>query len=109
MAKVDTDNSIPHESEGLSKASRADQFSKGNKLELKLLFRIISMGLAHRYRMAIAISATAGASIFQLFIPRYVGDAVDNAQGLLASNSFTDTGAEAVSYTHLTLTTILLV
>ena len=79
MAKVDTDNSIPHESEGLSKASRADQFSKGNKLELKLLFRIISMGLAHRYRMAIAISATAGASIFQLFIPRYVGDAVDNA------------------------------
>ena len=94
MAKVDTDNSIPHESEGLSKASRADQFSKGNKLELKLLFRIISMGLAHRYRMAIAISATAGASIFQLFIPRYVGDAVDNAQGLLASNSFADTGAE---------------
>ena len=98
MAKVDTDNSIPHESEGLSKASRADQFSKGNKLELKLLFRIISMGLAHRYRMAIAISATAGASIFQLFIPRYVGDAVDNAQGLLASNSFTDTGAEAALF-----------
>ena len=94
MAKVDTDNSIPHESEGLSKASRADQFSKGNKLELKLLFRIISMGLAHRYRMAIAILATTGASIFQLFIPRYVGDAVDNAQGLLVSNSFTNTGAE---------------
>ena len=94
MAKVDTDNSIPHESEGLSTESRADQFSEGNKLELKLLFRIISMGLAHRYRMAIAISATAGASIFQLFIPRYVGDAVDNAQGLLVSNSFTNTGAE---------------
>ena len=94
MAKVDTDNSVPDESEGLSTASRADQFSKGNKLELKLLFRIISMGLAHRYRMAIAILATTGASIFQLFIPRYVGDAVDNAQGLLASNSFTDTGAE---------------
>ena len=94
MAKVDTDNSVPHESEGLSTESRADQFSEGNKLELKLLFRIISMGLAHRYRMAIAISATAGASIFQLFIPRYVGDAVDNAQGLLVSNKFTNTGAE---------------
>ena len=87
MTKVDTHSSIPDEHDGLSRSSRADQFSKGNKLELKLLLRIIKMGFAHRYRMVIAILATAGASIFQLFIPRYVGDAVDNAQ--------------AVSYTHL--------
>ena len=94
MTKVDTHNSIPDEHDGLSRASRADQFSKGNKLELKLLLRIIKMGFAHRYRMVIAILATAGASIFQLFIPRYVGDAVDNAQGLLALNNSATTNAE---------------
>ena len=44
--------------------------------------------------MVIAILATAGASIFQLFIPRYVGDAVDNAQGLLALNTPATTNAE---------------
>ena len=94
MAKVETHDSIPDKNEGLSKASRADQFFKGNKLELKLLLRIIKMGFAHRYRMIIAILATAGASIFQLFIPRHVGDAVDTAQGLLALNSSANTGAE---------------
>ncbi len=41
MTKVDTHNSIPDEHDGLSRSSRADQFSKGNKLELKLLLRII--------------------------------------------------------------------
>ena len=94
MTKVDTHKSIPDEHDGLSRSSRADQFSKGNKLELKLLLRIIKMGFAHRYRMVIAILATAGASIFQLFIPRYVGDAVDNAQGLLALNNSATTNAE---------------
>ena len=94
MTKVDTHNNIPDEHDGLSTASRSDQFSKGNKLELKLLLRIIKMGFAHRYRMVIAILATAGASIFQLFIPRYVGDAVDNAQGLLALNNSATTNAE---------------
>ncbi|MDE0809856.1 MAG: ABC transporter ATP-binding protein [Alphaproteobacteria bacterium] len=41
------------------------------------------MGLGHRWRMATAVVATVAAAIFQLFIPRYVGQAVDNAQGLL--------------------------
>ena len=45
MTKVDTHNRIPDEHDGLSRSSRADQFSKGNKLELKLLLRIIKMGL----------------------------------------------------------------
>ena len=46
VTKLDTHKSIPDEHDGLSRSSRADQFSKGNKLELKLLLRIIKMGFA---------------------------------------------------------------
>ncbi|MDC0400026.1 ABC transporter ATP-binding protein/permease [Alphaproteobacteria bacterium] len=45
------------------------------------------MGFAHSTRMFIALTATIAACVFQLFIPRYVGDAVDYAQGLLLDTS----------------------
>jgi ATP-binding cassette subfamily B multidrug efflux pump len=69
--------------DGLSNTPRAQQFAEGNKLEVGILWRILRMGLAHRWRMATAVGATIAAAIFQLFIPRYVGEAVDHAQGLL--------------------------
>ena len=69
--------------EGLDNTSRAEQFAEGSKLEFGILLRIARMGLGHRWRMATAVVATVAAAIFQLFIPRYVGQAVDNAQGLL--------------------------
>ena len=68
---------------GLTNTTRAEQFAEGNKLEFGLLVRIAKMGFAHSIRMFIALSATIAACVFQLFIPRYVGDAVDYAQGLL--------------------------
>ena len=68
---------------GLNNTPRAKQFAEGNKLEFGLLVRIAKMGFAHSIRMFIALSATIAACVFQLFIPRYVGDAVDYAQGLL--------------------------
>ncbi len=68
---------------GLNNTPRAEQFAEGNKLEFGLLVRIAKMGFAHSIRMFVALSATIAACVFQLFIPRYVGDAVDYAQGLL--------------------------
>ena len=68
---------------GLNNTPRAEQFAEGNRLEFGLLVRIAKMGFAHSIRMFIALSATIAACVFQLFIPRYVGDAVDYAQGLL--------------------------
>jgi ATP-binding cassette subfamily B protein len=73
--------------EGLSGTPRAQQFAEGNKLEVGILWRITRMGLAHRWRMALAAGATVAAAFFQLFIPRYVGEAVDSAQGLLGAGA----------------------
>ena len=73
--------------EGLRGTPRAQQFAEGNKLELGVLIRITRMGLKHSWRMATAVGATVAAAIFQLFIPRYVGDAVDHAQGLLSAST----------------------
>ena len=72
---------------GLNNTPRAEQFAEGNKLEFGLLVRIAKMGFAHSARMFIALTATIAACVFQLFIPRYVGDAVDYAQGLLLDTS----------------------
>ena len=72
---------------GLNNTPRAEQFAEGNKLEFSLLVRIAKMGFSHSTRMFIALSATVAACVFQLFIPRYVGDAVDYAQGLLLDTS----------------------
>ena len=82
-APSDAGAAYPVVDEGLSGTPRAQQFAEGNKLEVGILWRITRMGLAHRWRMATAVVATVCAAFFQLFIPRYVGEAVDNAQGLL--------------------------
>jgi ATP-binding cassette, subfamily B, multidrug efflux pump len=85
--------------EGLDSTSRADQFAEGSKLEIGVLLRITRMGLAHRWRMAAAVIATIAAAIFQLFIPRYVGQAVDNAQGLLGLGAESASAAQDALWT----------
>jgi ATP-binding cassette subfamily B protein len=90
-------DTAPPSDEGLDTVSRAQQFAEGNKLEVDLLWRIARMGFTHHWRMAIAMGATVTASIFQLFIPRYVGEAVDLAQGLLGAGAVVD--AEAALWT----------
>ena len=83
MTTTDASSDAAPPDEGLDNTPRAEQFAEGSKLEVGILLRIARMGLGHRWRMATAVVATVAAAIFQLFIPRYVGQAVDNAQGLL--------------------------
>ena len=50
-----------------------------------VLMRITRMAFAHPWRMALGMSATLFAAGAQLYIPQLIGEAVDYAQGLLAS------------------------
>ena len=72
-----------------SPASRAEEFRTARKLDFGILARIIRFVLHYKARVAIAVAATLASSLFQLFIPRYVGQAVDNAQGLLGTGPTT--------------------
>ena len=58
-----------------------------SKLDTGVLYRITAMAFRHKVRMAIGMIATVIASTFQLFIPQYLGQAVDQAQGLLAGTA----------------------
>ena len=55
-----------------------------SKFDARVLWRITAIAFSYRCRMAIAICAAILAGIFQLFVPQFVGQAVDQAQGLLA-------------------------
>lgn len=63
-----------------------------SKLNTPVLMRITAMAFRHRWRMAVGILATVAAAVFQLFVPQFLGQAVDQAEGLIAR---ADTGAEA--------------
>lgn len=63
-----------------------------SRLNAMVLVRITAMAFQHRTRMAIAIVATIAAAVFQLFVPQFLGQAVDQANGLLTEES---AGAEA--------------
>jgi len=52
----------------------------------KALWRITWMALGYRVRLPIAVIAVIIASLLQLLIPRFLGDAVDNAMGLLGGS-----------------------
>lgn len=81
----------------LSPPSRSQAFREGRKLELATLLRITKMAMRHRVRMTMAVLATVAASLFQLFIPRYVGAAVDNAHGLIGGTTLqTDIASAAL-------------
>ena len=54
-----------------------------SNVDAGVLRRITAMAFRHRARMAVAITATILAAIFQLFVPQYLGRAVDQAQGVL--------------------------
>ena len=59
----------------------------------RTLLRITQMAFGHPWRMTLAIVATILAAIAQIVIPRLVGDAVDNAQGILGDFSLSKTSA----------------
>ena len=51
------------------------------------LVRITRMCLRHPWQVAIAVVSTFVAATLQLFIPRLLGHAVDQAQGILANGA----------------------
>ena len=54
-----------------------------SKFDPRVLRRITAIAFSHPWRMALGICATLLAGTFQLFVPQYVGQAVDQVQGLL--------------------------
>ena len=49
-----------------------------------ILWRIARMSLRHRWLLLLGALAVVGAAAFQLWIPRLLGESVDQAQGLLS-------------------------
>lgn len=78
-----------------------------SKIDFSVLWRITEMSLRHPGRMALAVGATVLAGIFQLFVPQYLGRAVDQARGLL-EGGVTDVGRAAAA-DALMLTALLLI
>lgn len=72
----------------------------------RVLRRITAMAFRHRGRMTLAITATISAAVFQLFVPQFLGRAVDQAQGLLAGA--TEGTARAAAEQALWTTALLL-
>ena len=52
-------------------------------LQVNILVRVLRMAMRYRWRMALGFVCAVTAANFQLLIPRYLGAAVDHAQGLL--------------------------
>ncbi|MFP4550720.1 MAG: hypothetical protein ACLFNT_07950, partial [Spirochaetales bacterium] len=52
--------------------------------------RVTRMTFHYPWRMTAAIGALLAAVAFQLYIPEFLGDAVDNARGLLAEGPSAD-------------------
>ena len=59
----------------------------GHRDDFRVLWRIVRIALRNRVRVALAIAATLCATAFQLMIPRFLGNAVDGALGLLGEAS----------------------
>ena len=93
--------------------AREDRNSDGtyriavSKIDLNVLWRITAMSLRHPGRMALAVGATVLAGIFQLYVPQYLGRAVDQARGLL-DGGVTATG-RAAAEEALMATALLLI
>ena len=78
-----------------------------SKVDTAVLYRITKMAFRHKARMAIGICATVIAATFQLFIPQFLGQAVDQARGILAEVS-AEGGARGIAEDALLSTALLL-
>nr|WP_031251291.1 ABC transporter ATP-binding protein [Mesorhizobium sp. LSHC412B00] len=72
---------------------------------LSTLLRIVRMTLRHPWQVAITIASTFIAATLQLFIPRLLGHAIDQAQGVMAGGG----GAAAEQALWTTAITLLVV
>ena len=78
-----------------------------SKLDSQVLWRITRMAFRYRGRMAIALVSTVLAAFFQLFVPQFLGRAVDQAHGLLAEAGVA--GGRALAEDALLTTALLLI
>ena len=77
-----------------------------SNLDTRVLWRISLIAFCHHWRMALAACAAILAGCFQLFVPQFIGQAVDQAQGLLAGaidNDTRDAARDALFHTALML------
>ena len=74
-----------------------------SKLDTNVLWRITKMAFRHRLRMAIGIVSTILAATFQLFVPQFLGRAVDQAHGLLTLTADRAATEDALMTTALLL------
>ena len=61
-----------------------------------VLWRVVKMTMRHRWRMFAAILTSVVAVVFELYIPRFLGDAVDNAYSLLQGGTTTEQAQKAL-------------
>ena len=73
------------------------------KLGARALWRMAQMALQYKFRFPMAIIAVIAAGIFQLLIPRFLGEAVDHATGLLGGGVATEAEAKAALITAAAL------
>ncbi|MFT5114069.1 MAG: ATP-binding cassette subfamily B multidrug efflux pump [Parasphingorhabdus sp.] len=73
------------------RSARVDRAAIG--FDSRTLLRISIMAFDHSWRMGFAIVATILAAIAQIVIPRLIGDAVDNAHGILGGLSSSEISA----------------
>lgn len=71
----------------LDRYGDAGETAGRSRLNTSVLARISAMALRHWGRMSVAVVATILAAVFQLYVPQYLGQAVDQAVGLLTEDS----------------------
>ncbi|HKK30533.1 MAG TPA: ABC transporter ATP-binding protein, partial [Alphaproteobacteria bacterium] len=82
-----------------SRAEDAEYDIDVSKMDASVLWRITKMAFRYRGRMALAIAATLLAAGFQLFVPQFLGQAIDQAHGLLLQTGDERAAAEAALWT----------
>lgn len=66
--------------------------------DVRMLWRIVRIALRNRVHVALAVGATLIATVFQLMIPRLLGESVDGALGLLGDGAVTPEAARDALY-----------
>ena len=66
---------------------------------VNIILRILRMAMRYRLRMAVGFVCAVVAANFQLLIPRFLGAAVDHAQGLLAHSDAASETTQAALWT----------
>ena len=79
-----------------------------SNVDATVLLRITAMAFRHRWRMSVAVLTTILGGLFQLMVPQYLGQAVDQAQGLLRDAAAGVANQEAAESALLTTALLLL-